>query len=77
MLADRSQQRPIFPDGQGVSMLDVISIRSQFPIFDQTLPKGVPVTFLDSAASAQKPWPVIRAESHVYETHYANAYRGV
>jgi cysteine desulfurase/selenocysteine lyase len=58
-------------------MLDVTAIRSQFPIFDQTLPKGVPVTFLDSAASAQKPRHVIQAESRVYETHYANAYRGV
>jgi len=58
-------------------MFDVQAIRSQFPIFQQTLPKGVPVTFLDSAASAQKPQSVIDAEKRVYETHYANAYRGV
>lgn len=58
-------------------MYDVAAIRRQFPIFSQTLPKGVPVTFLDSGASAQKPQAVIDAERVVYETHYANAYRGV
>ncbi|SFI99788.1 aminotransferase class V-fold PLP-dependent enzyme [Planctomicrobium piriforme] len=58
-------------------MFDPVQVRSQFPIFQQTLPKGLPVTFLDSAASAQKPQTVIDAERRVYETHYANAYRGV
>ena len=32
-------------------MFDVAAIRRLFPIFDQTLPKGLPVTYLDSAAS--------------------------
>lgn len=58
-------------------MFDAAVIRREFPVFNQTLPKGVPVTFLDSAASAQKPQVVIDAEKQVYETHYANAYRGV
>jgi len=58
-------------------MFDVSAIRDQFPVFNQTLPKGHPVTFLDSAASAQKPQRVIDVESAVQETHYANAYRGV
>lgn len=58
-------------------MLNVHEIRDQFPVFRQTLPKGHPVTFLDSAASAQKPQRVIDAESSVQESHYANAYRGV
>ncbi|WP_437205001.1 aminotransferase class V-fold PLP-dependent enzyme [Planctomicrobium sp. SH664] len=58
-------------------MYDVAAARRQFPIFSQTLPKEVPVTFLDSAASAQKPQVVIDVERQVYETHYANAYRGV
>lgn len=58
-------------------MFDVDVIRRQFPIFQQTLPKGLPVVYLDSAASAQKPQAVIDAERNVYETHYANAYRGV
>ena len=56
---------------------DIAAIRKQFPIFDQPLPSGRPVTFLDSAASAQKPQCVIDAEQTVQATHYANAYRGV
>lgn len=51
--------------------------RDQFPIFRQTLPKGEPVTFLDTAASAQKPQSVIDQEREVCEQYYANAYRGV
>ncbi|WP_437192150.1 aminotransferase class V-fold PLP-dependent enzyme [Planctomicrobium sp. SH527] len=58
-------------------MFEIERVRSQFPVFQQTLPKGVPVTYLDTAASAQKPQCVIDAERTVYETHYANAYRGV
>jgi cysteine desulfurase / selenocysteine lyase len=58
-------------------MFDPQAVRRQFPVFDQTLPKGLPVTFLDSAASAQKPQRVIDAERQVQQTHYANAYRGV
>jgi len=58
-------------------MFDVAAVRRQFPIFSQTLPKGFPVTYLDTAASAQKPQVVIDAEKEIYETHYANAYRGV
>ncbi len=58
-------------------MFDPQHIRSQFPIFNQTLSKGRPVIFLDSGASAQKPNVVIDAESDVYRHYYANAYRGV
>ncbi|TWT49858.1 putative cysteine desulfurase [Thalassoglobus neptunius] len=52
-------------------------VRDQFPVFGQTLPNGQPVTFLDTAASAQKPNCVIEAEERVQRSHYANAYRGV
>ena len=52
-------------------------IRSQFPILHRPLPKGVRLAYLDTAASAQKPQCVIDKESEVYETCYANAYRGV
>jgi len=56
---------------------DFAALRYDFPILQQTLPKGLPVTYLDSAASAQKPQCVIDREREVYETFYANAYRGV
>jgi cysteine desulfurase / selenocysteine lyase len=56
--------------------LDVTAIRAQFPIFDQPLPNGKPLIYLDSAASAQKPRSVIDKERECYERYYANAYRG-
>ena len=57
--------------------LTATDTRSDFPIFQQSLPNGKPVVYLDSAASAQKPREVIQKESEVYERYYANAYRGV
>lgn len=56
---------------------DVESIRQQFPILHKPLPKGLPLIYLDSAASAQKAQVVIDKEREVYENFYANAYRGV
>jgi cysteine desulfurase/selenocysteine lyase len=56
--------------------LDVMAIRAQFPIFNQPLPNGKPLIYLDSAASAQKPRSVIDKERECYERYYANAYRG-
>jgi cysteine desulfurase/selenocysteine lyase len=56
--------------------LDALAIRSRFPIFDEPLPNGQPLVFLDSAASAQKPHSVIDKERECYERYYANAYRG-
>lgn len=57
--------------------LDIDAIRRDFPILHKPLPKGLPLVFLDSAASAQKPQVVIDKEVEVYENYYANAYRGV
>jgi cysteine desulfurase/selenocysteine lyase len=55
---------------------DVESIRSDFPIL-ATRMRGQPLTYLDSAASAQKPRAVIEAISDFYSSHYANIHRGV
>lgn len=57
--------------------LDVERIRRDFPILSRPLPKGLPLVYLDNAASAQKPQVVIDKEREVYEQYYANAYRGV
>ena len=43
--------------------LDLVDIRSQFPILDQEI-HGKPLCFLDSAASSQKPLAVINALQH-------------
>lgn len=58
-------------------VFDVEDVRSEFPALQQLLPGGHPVTYLDSASSAQKPQVVIDKEREVYEQYYANAYRGV
>ncbi|MEZ5943382.1 MAG: SufS family cysteine desulfurase [Planctomycetaceae bacterium] len=55
----------------------MINVREQFPILQQTLKNDLPVTFLDSGASAQRPQCVIDREKEVAESFYANAYRGV
>ncbi len=59
-----------------VTSLDTEKIRRDFPILTQTI-HGKPLTFLDSAASAQKPRCVIDAISRLYETGYANIHRGI
>lgn len=56
--------------------LDVEQVRAEFPILTQTV-RGKPFTFLDSAASAQKPRPVIEAMVRAMETQYANVHRGL
>lgn len=56
---------------------NIQAVREDFPILGKPLPNGKRLAFLDSAASAQKPRPVIAAESGCYENYYANAHRGV
>lgn len=58
-------------------LFDLDDLRAEFPALQQPLPGGRPVTYLDSASSAQKPQVVIDKEREVYEQYYANAYRGV
>jgi cysteine desulfurase/selenocysteine lyase len=56
--------------------LDVDRVRKDFPILERTI-NGRPLVYLDSAASSQRPWPVLRAVEE-YETHtHANVHRGV
>jgi cysteine desulfurase/selenocysteine lyase len=56
--------------------LDVAAIRREFPVLAQTI-RGKPLTYLDNAASSQRPQVVIDAISHYYETTHANVHRGV
>jgi len=55
---------------------DVNAVREAFPILRTTV-HGKPLVYLDNAASAQKPRPVIEAEKAVYEGYYSNVHRGV
>lgn len=57
-------------------LFDVEAIRQDFPALLKPLPKGMPVVYLDNAASAQKPRCVIDKQTKVCENYYANAHRG-
>ena len=58
------------------SAFDAARVRRDFPILEQRV-NGRPLVYLDSAASGQRPLPVLRAVEH-YETHcHANVHRGV
>ncbi|MGJ3241189.1 MAG: aminotransferase class V-fold PLP-dependent enzyme [Anaerolineae bacterium] len=57
--------------------LDVEKIRADFPILHQDHHEGVPLVFLDNAASSQKPLTVIEAMNTYYRTYHANVHRGI
>jgi cysteine desulfurase / selenocysteine lyase len=57
-------------------VFDVEVIRKDFPILSRIV-HGVPLVYLDSANSAQKPQVVIDAESDLYAHHYSNVARAV
>jgi cysteine desulfurase / selenocysteine lyase len=60
------------------STIDGLAIRKDFPIFQQPVTEGrLPLVFLDSAASAQRPAVVIDAVSDFYRRTNANIHRGV
>lgn len=56
--------------------MNVSALREWFPILNQQV-NGYPLTYLDSAASAQKPVQVIKALKRFYEWDNANVHRGV
>ncbi len=59
-----------------MSMYDVEQIRADFPILSRQV-NGVPLTYLDNGASAQKPQAVIDAVTLAYSHEYANVHRGL
>ena len=56
-------------------MLDIPRIRRDFPILSREV-NGVPLVYLDNAATSQKPAPVIAALVDYYERRNANVHRG-
>ena len=54
----------------------VAAAREDFPILRREV-NGVPLVYLDSAASAQKPQAVIDAVRDAYASEYANVHRGL
>jgi len=61
----------------GAKTLDVMRVRQDFPVLARETRKGVPLVYLDSAATAQKPRTVIDAMTNFYETQNANIHRGI
>ena len=58
-------------------MLDVSRIREDFPVLAKKVYDGMPLVWLDSAATTQKPRQVIQALVDYYEGYNANVHRGV
>jgi len=56
--------------------LDVANLRAQFPILQRKV-NGRPLVYLDSAASAQMPRPVLAAVDHYHRELHSNVHRGV
>jgi len=56
---------------------DVNRIRADFPILKRETRPGVPVAYLDSTASSQKPATVIEAMDAFYRRSNANIHRGI
>ena len=56
-------------------MFDAQKIRNDFPILQEKI-EGKPNTYLDTAASAQKPEVVVNRMVKAYLEEYANVHRG-
>ncbi len=57
-------------------MIDITKIRSDFPILSR-LVNGVPLVYLDNAATSHKPASVIKSLVDYYENYNSNVHRGV
>jgi cysteine desulfurase/selenocysteine lyase len=58
------------------TLLDIESIRAQFPILKREV-NGKPLIYFDNGATSQKPQSVIDAITHYYEYENSNIHRGV
>jgi cysteine desulfurase/selenocysteine lyase len=58
-------------------MLNVDELRKEFPIFQRETRPGIPLVYLDSTATSQKPLAVITAMDDYYRRSNANIHRGV
>ncbi len=56
---------------------DVDAVRADFPILARRIHDDVPLVYLDSAATSQKPLAVLDAERGYNERHNANVHRGI
>lgn len=57
--------------------LDVLTLRNDFPILKREVHPGIPLVYLDSTATTQKPRVVLEAMDAFYSHNNANINRGV
>jgi cysteine desulfurase/selenocysteine lyase len=80
LVESNSIRNPIGERGRGTrqaAALDVGKLRVDFPSLAQERRPGVPLVYLDSAATSLKPWPVIRAVQGYDAEYPANVHRGL
>jgi len=58
-------------------LLNVEKVREDFPVFQREVKPGVPLVYLDSTATSQKPLAVIEAMDDFYKRSNANIHRGI
>jgi cysteine desulfurase/selenocysteine lyase len=59
------------------TILDVDTIKSDFPILLREVRSGMPLVYLDSTATTQKPLSVLQAMDRYYTLNNANVHRGI
>ncbi len=74
--ADRVEVASADASGNPSRELDVATLRKDFPLLGREV-NGHPITYLDTAASAQRPVQVLDAMRTYDETTHANVHRGV
>jgi cysteine desulfurase/selenocysteine lyase len=57
--------------------IDAETIRKDFPILGREVRPGIPLVYLDSTATTQKPLSVLQAMDEFYRLNNANIHRGV
>ena len=57
--------------------LDANSIREDFPALKRDVREGVPLVYLDTTATSQKPLEVINSLTNYYSNYNANVHRGI
>ncbi|MGD8822523.1 MAG: cysteine desulfurase [Anaerolineales bacterium] len=62
---------------EGLDVLNIDQIRADFPVLQREVRPGIPLIYLDSAATSQKPEAVIKAVADHYRHHNANIHRGI
>ncbi len=60
-----------------INTLEIKQIKDEFPILKREIRPGVPVIYLDSTATSQKPYAVIQAMDEYYKNSNANIHRGI